>query len=767
MTLMLALAVLAGVEPASAVPARLFTRPGPSVFRVDVSRHPRVGFVLTAPDTPRPLTAGSVTITDHGRSLRPQLTPLSPQDIELAVSIDTRVPALVPAEQSASTEFLLGLSALARVAVMPVSRFVADPPSAVLSLAEAAHQRPLPPATRLSAALATFTAGGTVRRTIVLALTDAQRLSATVAERFRRELAASGTALYVLDASLQGSPAFDSLAPTSGGFVARIRGAGDWAQAYRRIDSELNGQYYVRFRDPVGLPGVAHVSVRSIGSASFALPLHNPVAPPPPFAPLQDGPLPMLGFLLVAVVITYGFAMLGASRVEPRWLRSIRPERAPVPGSSGAEAPHPRTSALFFVFLLPCLNEEKVIANSLARLLALPSDNFAVMVIDDGSDDATPEVVAGIGDDRVWLLRRTAPEARQGKGEALNAAFRHLHETPSLAARSPEEVILVVVDADGQLDSRSLDAVAPYFVDPGVGAVQIGVRINNRASSRLARMQDMEFVIYTEVFQRGRRHLHSVGLGGNGQFMRLSALRALGPNPWSCSLTEDLDLGVRLLAAGWRNEYCPAAAVHQQGVVHLGRLIRQRSRWFQGHLQSCRLISTVLRDVPRFARVDLLYHLSGPVLLLMASLLTASFAMAVINAGVLAAHGRSPFGWWIVSSYLLAFGPAIIFGFVYWLTERSSGTSLVRIAGLAHLYVAYTLIWYAAGWWAVGRTIRGRTGWIKTERVAEAPLPGAPVVLAGGPPPPAFPLGVPVAGWGPLPTAPLPHELITSYERNS
>ena len=111
-------------------------------------------------------------------------------------------------------------------------------------------------------------------------------------------------------------------------------------------------------------------------------------------------------------------------------------------------------------------------------------------------------------------------------------------------------------------------------------------------------MQDMEFVIYTEVFQRGRRHLGSVGLGGNGQFVRLSALRSLGPAPWTRSLTEDLDLGVRLLAAGWRNEYCRTAAVHQQGVVEVKRLIRQRARWFQGNLQSWRLIPLVLRSSP-------------------------------------------------------------------------------------------------------------------------------------------------------------------------
>jgi hypothetical protein len=62
-------------------------------------------------------------------------------------------------------------------------------------------------------------------------------------------------------------------------------------------------------------------------------------------------------------------------------------------------------------------------------------------------------------------------------------------------------------NSDGRLDPQAVEHVRPYFADPSIGAVQIGVRINNREQSRLARMQDMEFVIYTEVFQRGRRHL--------------------------------------------------------------------------------------------------------------------------------------------------------------------------------------------------------------------------------------------------------------------
>jgi 1,2-diacylglycerol 3-beta-glucosyltransferase len=251
--------------------------------------------------------------------------------------------------------------------------------------------------------------------------------------------------------------------------------------------------------------------------------------------------------------------------------------------------------------------------------------------------------------------------------------------------------------------------------------VQTGVRINNRWVSLLARMQDMEFFFHTQVFQRGRRHLGSVGLGGNGQFMRLSALLSLGLAPWSRSLTEDLDLGVRLLANGWRTDFCSAVAVHQQGIVEPGRLIRQRTRWFQGHLQAWRLVPTILRGAPARARGDLLYHVSSPFLLLVASLLTASFVVSLLDGVLLAGRGRNPLTWWSLSTYLLAVGPATVLTWLYWRDERRRGLRLLTAWGYAHLYVGYGLMWYVAGWRAVCRTALGRTGWTKTDRTPEPP----------------------------------------------
>ncbi len=727
-------------------------------FRVDVSRYPQIGLVVTVPQGGPGLTSRDFTVMVGAKPVRPRLRRLSPGDIQLALAPGSRGPAAVlAAQQAAAARFLVGLPRGAQTVVVdparpgwPAGGLTRDPTASVARIGGPAHGAAQPAAARLAAALAAFSRGVRVRRTVLLVVSSDDTLDATAATRFRQQLAASGTALYVLDTSRHGPGSYAALADESGGFAARITAPGDWRSAFSRISTDLERQYYLRFTDPAALPGLALIVVAGPAGhlhSIVQLPVANPIAPPPiavaaaPAAP-RDRPLVYLGILLIVGVLSYGFTMLIASRRDPRRLAAARQRPAPAGGG-----PHP-TDNLFFVFLLPCLNEEKVILGSLQRLLSLPSGNFAVLVIDDGSDDNTVAVVSSVLGERAWLLRRTPPDARQGKGEALNAAIAHLTSSGLIAGHDPDNVIVVVVDADGRLDRHAVTEVTPYFADPLIGAVQIGVRINNRAASRLARMQDMEFVIYTEVFQRGRRHLGSVGLGGNGQFMRLSALRSLGPAPWTRSLTEDLDLGIRLLAGGWRNEYCSTAAVHQQGVVELRRLIRQRSRWFQGHLQSWKLIPAVLRSAPRRARADLLYHLSSPAILLIASLLSASFLLAVADYAVLAAHGRNPVGWWLASTYALTFGPALTFSSVYWTRERHSGVPLFKIAGFAHLYVCYSLMWYAAGWWAVGRTLRRRTSWAKTDRVTEAPVtaPASPVV-------PAF---AGMAALATMPTMPMP-----------
>ncbi|WEB38827.1 glycosyltransferase [Streptomyces yunnanensis] len=206
------------------------------------------------------------------------------------------------------------------------------------------------------------------------------------------------------------------------------------------------------------------------------------------------------------------------------------------------------------------------------------------------------------------LVRRVRPQARTGKGDALNAAYDQLAEfLPADTNRSA--VVVCVVDADGRLGPGALAAVsgAAGFADPEVGGVQVGVRMRNvgeerplpdrgRVANALARLpvqvQDMEFAVSNAGMQLVRVRTGSVGLGGNGQFTRLSALDRIAATerrPWKRgALLEDYELGLHMILAGFRVTHLADTWVPQEGLPHLRRLLTQRTRWAQGNLQCVR-----------------------------------------------------------------------------------------------------------------------------------------------------------------------------------
>lgn len=391
----------------------------------------------------------------------------------------------------------------------------------------------------------------------------------------------------------------------------------------------------------------------------------------------------------------------------------------PVAGPSAAPG---AGDEYLFAFLVPALNEARVIGQTLDCLLALPIRHSLVLVIDDGSDDGTDRLVERRLDPNVRLLRRELPLARRGKGPALNAGFDQLlHLVKGWPA---DKVIVGIMDADGRLDPQAPDLVAARFADPSIGAVQVGVRISNRHDSGLARLQDMEFVTYTDVFQSARDTWGVALLGGNGQFVRLAAHLDLAPDPWTDGLTEDLEQGLRLICAGWQIGYCRDVAVHQQGLVSVRRLLRQRSRWFQGHLQAWRQIPSVVRNAPLRTVPHLLHMLMVPILLLanialMAALLTMLVGVAE-SADIRRELARPGvvFDW-----YWLTFALAIFLSVSVY-ARRERGLRAWRMILLGHAFAIYSLLWMVAGYWALGRILLSRHGWMKTDRLHEqAPSP--------------------------------------------
>jgi 1,2-diacylglycerol 3-beta-glucosyltransferase len=416
---------------------------------------------------------------------------------------------------------------------------------------------------------------------------------------------------------------------------------------------------------------------------------------------------------LTAVLISYTFFMVAASR---------RAQLLPVRGERDGR---------LIVFVVPCLNEELVIGRTLERLLSIEDENFAILVVDDASDDRTVEVVRPYLSDRTWLLERRLPLARLGKGRALNAGYRHLLGMGAINSRSSDDVIVAVVDADGRLEPDACTKVRPYFDNPAVGAVQVGVRMYNADQNLLTRLQDFEFVTYAEVFQRSRSRVGTSGLGGNGQFNRLSALIDLGLDPWSDCLTEDLDLGLKLVVKGWSMAFCSDTSVSQQAIPSLPSLIRQRSRWFQGHLQCWRNVRPLLHSRrPMKSTSGLLHHLISPiligfltipVLLFVGSLVTlAAISPGLLEHTLTAHYGLLPAMW-----YILSFGLAIPYSLLY--ARHGRTVSWPKALVHAHLYSLYSLLWFPACWIALSRVARGHRDWTKTARAPDLTSLALPV----------------------------------------
>ena len=103
-----------------------------------------------------------------------------------------------------------------------------------------------------------------------------------------------------------------------------------------------------------------------------------------------------------------------------------------------------------WVFLVPALNEEVTIRDSVARLLAIPVARRHIVVIDDGSDDGTPDALA---DDRrprtCTCCAATRPRHGRARPRRSTTPTARLGERSS--APTARQVIVVVVDADGRL----------------------------------------------------------------------------------------------------------------------------------------------------------------------------------------------------------------------------------------------------------------------------------------------------------------------------
>lgn len=220
-------------------------------------------------------------------------------------------------------------------------------------------------------------------------------------------------------------------------------------------------------------------------------------------------------------------------------------------------------------------NEEVVIEETIRNLMRLEYPDFELLVLDDRSTDATPEILKRLGnelhDPRFRYIIRTSSDI-PGKPAVLNQALT-----------VTDGDVICVFDADAYVETNFLNRIVPFLADENVGAVQARKVISNCDENWLTRCQNYEYSLDSH-FQYGRDSVRgAVELRGNGQLVKREALEEV--NGWNNNtLTDDLDLSTRLHIEGWDIRFAHKVPVYEEGIIQFGSLLKQRRRWTEGTL---------------------------------------------------------------------------------------------------------------------------------------------------------------------------------------
>ncbi|WP_223692616.1 glycosyltransferase family 2 protein [Leifsonia poae] len=230
--------------------------------------------------------------------------------------------------------------------------------------------------------------------------------------------------------------------------------------------------------------------------------------------------------------------------------------------------------------VVPAWNEGAVIGASIDRLLRLdyPRDALRIVVVDDASTDATPDVVRewqARYPDNVMLLRRE--KGGEGKAHTLNHGIREILKDDWMEA-------LLIMDADVIYLPDSLRRMTRHLADPAVGAVSAYIREGSADRNYLTKFIGVEYVLSQPASRRAQNVLGAQAcLAGGAQLHSRDNLVAIGGQIDTSSLAEDTITTFETQLHGRRVVFEPHAEVLAEEPRAIEGLWKQRLRWARGN----------------------------------------------------------------------------------------------------------------------------------------------------------------------------------------
>ena len=222
--------------------------------------------------------------------------------------------------------------------------------------------------------------------------------------------------------------------------------------------------------------------------------------------------------------------------------------------------------------IVPAFNEELVIVSSVEALLASDYQHLQIIVVDDGSTDATYQTAVDAFSDELRV--RILTKANAGKANALNFGIEHA-----------EGEVVIGMDADTLFRPDAISKLVRHFSRPEIGAVAGNAKVGNRVNV-LTRWQALEYITNQNLDRRAFDLLNCITVvpGAIGAWRRELIIEAGGFA--DDTLAEDADLTLRVLRHGARIVYEDEAIADTEAPDTIRGLAKQRSRWVFGTMQT-------------------------------------------------------------------------------------------------------------------------------------------------------------------------------------
>jgi cellulose synthase/poly-beta-1,6-N-acetylglucosamine synthase-like glycosyltransferase len=375
-----------------------------------------------------------------------------------------------------------------------------------------------------------------------------------------------------------------------------------------------------------------------------------------------------------------------------------------------------------YTVAVPLYRELAVLRQLTDALGALdyPAAKLDIRLLIEADDTAMRSTLAQMALPPHFCVTVIPPGFPRTKPRALNLAL--------LEARG---TLFTIFDAEDIPDPQQLRMAAARFLGgpKDLGCLQARLVIDHAEEGVLPGLFALEYAGLFEVLNPGLLQFQlPIMLGGTSNHFRTEALRTVGGwDAWN--VTEDADLGFRLVRAGYRIGDLPSTT-REEAPISIPAWLKQRSRWIKGYIQT---LVTHSRAPLRLVREAGLAATFAFLSLVFGTVATALGYPAFAVAALIAYWDGSLFepvgtvatltsvvalAVWLLGSVAL-FVPPIVGAL------RRGSPGLLLLVPLLPLYYALVSV---AAWMALYEYFNRRFAWNKTEHglaLRRAPIEGA------------------------------------------